>query len=212
MLRMFGRHSKSEAILAALAIICLTAACALNTGSSKLSYGGPAAVAGFPSRVGVATLVGNLTARNEATSRLSRGLVDLGFQVDARSWDLDRILRWSADGVYENIPVEIRKELEERYGLQGIFIGTLSQDKGRLIDETRLSLRLVSISTGRLIWSTNVVGDAVIGMSPTVKEMSVAAVEKALRSLQKDIYPPSKKSGQTSPAPGLQKSPPQKSD
>ena len=109
MLRMFGRHSKSEAILAALAIICLTAACALNTGSSKLSYGGPAAVAGFPSRVGVATLVGNLTARNEATSRLSRGLVDLGFQVDARSWDLDRILRWSADGVYENIPEEIRK-------------------------------------------------------------------------------------------------------
>ena len=209
---MFGRYSVGKAILAALAIFCLTAACALNTASSKLSYGNQAAGTGFPSRVGVATLVGNLTAQEEATNRLSRGLVDLGFQVVARSWDLDRVLRRSADGISENIPEEARKRLEERYGLQGIFVGILSQDKGRLIDETRLSLRLVSISTGRLIWSANVVGDAAIGLSPTVKDMSVAAVEKALRSLEKDIYPPPKKPIQASSTPGLQKSPPQKSD
>ena len=184
----------------------------MNTASSKLSYGNQAAGAGFPNRVGVATLVGNLTAQEEATNRLSRGLVDLGFQVVARSWDLDRVLRRSADGVSENIPEEVRKTLGERYGLQGIFVGILSQDKGRLIDETRLSLRLVSISTGRLIWSANVVGDAAIGLSPTVKDMSVAAVEKALRSLEKDIYPPPKKPIQASSTPGLQKSPPQKSD
>ena len=171
-----------------LAIVCVTAACALNMASSKFSYG-DGLPAGFPKRVGIATLTGNLSAHEEATDRFSRGLVDLGFQVVARSWDLDRVLRWSGDGVMENIPEPIRKELEARYGLQGIFVGILSQDKGRLVDETRLTLRLISVSTGRLIWSTNVVGDAVIGLSPTAKEMGVAAAEKALRSLEKDILP-----------------------
>ncbi len=139
--------------------------------------------------VSVATLVGNLTAQEEATNRLSRGLVDLGFQVVARSWDLDRVLHRSADGVSENIPEEIRKKLHQPYGLQGIFIGTLSQDRGHLISETRLSLRLISVATGKLIWSTNVVGDAVTGLSGAVKDMAIAAVEKALQSLEKDIYP-----------------------
>ncbi len=209
---MFGRNSASEALLVGLAIVCVTAACALNMASSKFSYG-DGLPAGFPKRVGVATLTGNLSAHEEATDRLSRGLVDLGFQVVARSWDLDRVLRWSGDGVMENIPEPIRKELEARYGLQGIFVGILSQDKGRLVDETRLTLRLISVSTGRAIWSTDVVGDAVIGLSPTAKEMGVAAAEKALRSLEKDIFPPAqKKTAQTSSTPGLQKSPPQKSD
>jgi hypothetical protein len=209
---MFVRHSKSAAILVALAIICLTAACALNRASSKLSDRDRRPVAGFPGRVGVATLVGNLTAQEEATNRFSRGLVDLGFQVVTRSSDLDRVLRRSADGVSENIPEEIRKRLEARYGLEGIFVGILSQDKGRIIDETRLSLRLLSIATGKLVWSTDVVGDAVIGLSPTVKEMAVAAVEKALQSLEKEIYPPPVKPGQASSTPGLQKTPPKKSD
>ena len=79
--------------LAVLIIACLTAACALNMASSKLSYGDRLTVAGFPKRVGVATLVGNLAARQDATNRLSRGLVDLGFQVVTSNWDVDKILR-----------------------------------------------------------------------------------------------------------------------
>ncbi len=209
---MFRGNANNGAILAALAILFLTAGCALNLAKSKFSYGDRLPVSGFPSRVGVATLVGNLSAQEEATNRLSRGLVDLGFQVITNSWELDRVLRQSrGDGVSENIPENIRKELEARYKLQAIFVGILSQDKGRLIDETSLSLRLVSIPTGRLIWSTNVVGDAVIGLSPTVKEMSVAAVEKALRSLEKDIYPPPAKPAASSTQ-GLQKNSPRKSD
>ena len=101
---MFGKNCLGKTVFAALIIACLTAACALNTASSKLSYGDRLTVAGFPKRVGVATLVGNLTAQQDATSRLSRGLIDLGFQVVTSNWDVDKILgRW-AEGVSETIP------------------------------------------------------------------------------------------------------------
>ncbi|HUJ90599.1 MAG TPA: hypothetical protein VLX12_10415 [Syntrophorhabdales bacterium] len=179
----------SKTILVALGVICLAAACALNVASSKLSYGDRLTVAGFPKRVGVATLAGNLAAQAEATDRLSRGLVDLGFQVVARSWAMDKVLRQSAEGISEKIPERIRKRLEEQYGLEGIFVGTLSQDRGNFVDETRLSLRLISVPTGNLVWSTNVVGGGVTGLDGGVNERAVSAVEKALHSLEKDVYP-----------------------
>ena len=193
-------------------IICLTAACALNMASSKLSPGDRVTVAGFPKRIGVATLAGNLAAREEATNRLSRGLVDLGFQVAARSWDVDKILRYSADGIYENVPESIRKELEGTYGLQGIFVGTLSQDRGNLISETRLSLRLISIPGGKLIWSTNVRGGGITGLSGGVQETAIAAAGKALQSLEKDLCPDPKKSNQTSSTLSSKRSQTEKSD
>lgn len=209
---MFGRSNVSKALFAVFIIACLTAACALNMASSKLSSGDRLAVAGFPKRVGVATLAGSLTAHEDATNHLSRGLVDLGFQVVARSWDVDKILRYSAEGIFENIPENIRKKLEEAYGLQGIFIGTLSQDRGNLISETRLSLRLISVSTGKLIWSTNVLGGGVTGLSGGVKETATAAVGKALQSLEKDLYPAPKKPNQKPSTLTLKKSQSEKLD
>jgi hypothetical protein len=203
-MRMFGRYSVSKTILVALAFICLAAACALNVASSKLSPGDRASVVAFPKRVGVATLVGNVAAQVEATDRLSRGLVDLGFQVVTRNWDMDKALRRSAEGVSETIPEQIRKRLEERYGLEGVFVGTLSQDRGNFVDETRLSLRLISVPTGKLVWSTNVVGGGVTGLDGGVNERAVSAVEKALHSLEKDVYSDPKANpkgkGQTSSA------------
>ena len=105
---MFGKNCLGKTVFAALVIACLTAACALNT-ASQLSYGDRLTAAGFPKRIGVATLVGNLTAQQDATSRLSRGLIDLGFQVVTVNWDVDRILgRW-AEGASETIPVLLAK-------------------------------------------------------------------------------------------------------
>ncbi len=185
---MSGKNCVGGTVLAIFIIACLTAACALNMASSKLSNGDRLPVVGFPKRVGVATLVGNLTAQQEATNRLSRGLIDLGFQVVTNNWDVDKILGHWAEGVVETIPEPARRKLEERYGLQGIFVGTLSQDKGSVVNETRLSLRFISVPTGKLVWSANVVGGGVAGLSGGVKDTALAAVQKALASLEKDLY------------------------
>jgi hypothetical protein len=139
--------------------------------------------------VGVATLVGNLTAQEEATDHLCRGLVDLGLQVVASNWDIDKVLLRSTEGLSEKMPESLRKRLEETYGLQGIFVGTLSQERVPLINEVRLTLRLISIPDGKLLWSANVLGRGVTGLSGGVKEMAVGAVEKALESLKNDLYP-----------------------
>jgi hypothetical protein len=195
MLQMSGKNWLGGTVFAVF-IGCLTAACALNMASSKLSHGDRLPVAGFPKRIGVATIVGNLTAQQDATSRLSRGLIDLGFQVVTNNWNVDRILGQWAEGVSETIPETIRRRLEERYGLEGLFVGTLSQDKGNIVNETRLSLRLIDVPTGKLVWSANVLGRGVAGLSGGVKDTAVAAVEKALHSLEKDIYPNPKENKQ----------------
>ena len=204
-------RSVSRALLALLLVISLTAACALNRASSKLSYVGAPAIASFPKRVGVATLVGNLTAQEEATDHLCRGLVDLGLQVVARNWDIDKVLRRSTEGLSETMPESLRKRLEETYGLQGIFVGTLSQERVPLINEVRLTLRLISIPDGKLLWSANVLGRGVTRFSG-VKEMAVGAVEKALESLKNDLYPDPGGSSLASSKPGMKKSGSEKSD
>jgi hypothetical protein len=175
-------------LFAASIIACLTTACSLNVASSKLSSGDHVPLAGFPERVGVATIGGNLAARQDATSRLARGLVDLGFKVVANNWDVDKILGKGANGIDETIPEAIRRGLEERYGIKGLFVGELLQDKGSIVNETRLSLRFISVPTGKLIWSANVLGGGVRDLSGGVNVRAVSAVEKALNALKKDIY------------------------
>jgi hypothetical protein len=200
-LQMSGKNWLGGTALAIFIMACLTAACALNMASSKLSYVDRVTVAGFPKRVGVATLVGNLAAQQDATSRLSRGLIDLGFQVVTNNWNVDNILGQWAEGVSETIPAGTRKQLEEAYGLQGVFVGILSQDKGNIVNETRLSLRLIDVPTGKLVWSANVRGGGVAGLSGSVNDRAVGAVEKALHSLEKDIYPDPKKTKQMNSQP-----------
>ena len=185
---MSGKSWLGGAAFAIFVIACLIEACALNMASSKLSSGDRVPVAGFPRRIGVATLVGNLAAQQDATARLSRGLIDLGFQVVTNNWNVDRTLGQWAEGVFETIPETVRRRLEEQYGLEGIFVGILSQDKGNIVNETRLSLKLIDVPTGKAIWSANVLGGGVAGLSGGVNDTALAAVDKALHSLEKDIY------------------------
>ncbi len=187
--------------LVVLIVVAVSAACALNVASSKLSSVDRAPGPEFPKRVGVATIIGNLAAGQGATDRLSRGLVDLGFKVVGNNWDIDRILGDWAAGVDESIPEVTRVALQAQYGLEGIFVGILSQDKGNLLDETRLYLKLMSLPTGRLVWSVNIHGGGVTNLHGGVQHTAVSAVEKALRSLEKDLYtdpPPSKKAASPS--------------
>lgn len=178
----------SKAILIAFIIVCLTAACALNMASSKLSYGDRAVVKGFPRRVAVATVVGAPAVGADATARLSRGLVDLGFDVIRSGADVDRLLsRWGY-GVSDAISAETRKRLHETYGLEGLFVGFLSPDKGQALTETQLSLRLISIPTGNLVWSANVLSQEVTPFWGGMRNTAVVLAEKALEALEKDLY------------------------
>jgi len=190
-----------EKLLIGLTIACLTAACALNVASSKLSYGDRPAVVELPRRVGVATIVGNLAAQQDATARFSSGLVDMGFHVVATNWDMDKVLgRWSA-GIDDALPEFTRRRLAELYGLEGIFVGSLSQDKGNFVDETRLSLRLISVPSGTVVWSADVHGGGVSGLDGGVKDRAISAVKKALRSLEKEMYANPKPVDQTDKKP-----------
>ncbi|HVN24012.1 MAG TPA: hypothetical protein VMT71_08565 [Syntrophorhabdales bacterium] len=166
----------------------ITAACALNMASSKLADKDRIWVSGFPKRVGVATIVGNLSAGQNATDRLSRGLVDMGFHVVTINWDVDKMLGQWGRGVDESLPETTRRRLQERYGLEGLFVGMLSQDKGNFINDTRLSLRLIGVPDGKLVWSVDVKGESPANLGGGVKDTAVSAVEKALQSLQKDVY------------------------
>ena len=187
----------SKAVVIAFIIVCLTAACALNMASSKLSYGDRAPAKGFPKRVAVASIVGNPPTGADATARLAQGLVDLGFDVVMGGADVDRILRQRGYGVSETISEDSRKKLQETYRLEGLFVGALSPDKQPLLIETRLSLKLISLSTGSLVWSANVLSQEIPGLSGGLKKTAVTLAEKALEALEKDLYQEPKKSAET---------------
>lgn len=184
----------SKVVCIALVIACLTAACALNTASSKLSYGDRVAVQGFPKRVAVATIQGNPPTGYDVTARLAQGLIDLGFDVAMTGIDVDRILRQRGSGVSETVTEEAKKKLQEAYKVEGLLVGTMSPEKETLLLETRLSLRLVAIPSGNLVWSANVTSQEIPRLSAGMKATGVALAEKALEALQKDLYPEPKKS------------------
>jgi hypothetical protein len=182
------RDVVSKAIVIAFIMVCLTAACALNMASSKLSYGDRVAVKGFPKRVAVATILGNPPTGFDATARLARGLVDLGFDVVMSGVDVDRILQQRGYGVSETIPEDSRRKLQETYRIDGLFVGVLSPDKQALHIETRFSLRLIGLPTGSLVWSANVLSAEVVGLSGGLRKTAVTLAEKALEALEKDLY------------------------
>ena len=206
------RDVVSKAVVIAFIILCLTAACALNMASSKLSYGDRAMVKGFPKRVAVATVVGAPPVGADATARLAQGLVDLGFDVVRSGADVDRVLRQWGYGISDSISADARKRLHETYGLEGLFVGFLSPDKGQVLAETQLSLRLISIPTGSLVWSANVLSQEIQGFSWGLKKTAVTLAEKALEALEKDLYQEPTKSAQTTASPTLKKDQPEGSN
>ena len=195
----------SKAVLIAFIIVCLTAACALNMASSKLSYGDRAAVTWFPKRVAVATVVGAPPVGADATARLSRGLVDLGFDVVRSGADVDRVLRQWGYGISDSISADTRKRLHETYGLEGLFVGFLSPDKGQVLAETQLSLRLISIPSGNLVWSANVLSQEATPFWGGMRNTATMLAEKALEALEKDLYQEQTKSAQAPASPTLKK-------
>ena len=173
-------------------LACLTAACGLNMSSSKVSYGVRDLPPGVPKKVAVTTLTGNLTTQSDATDRFSRGLVDLQFEVVVPPAEVDRAMARSGEGISESIPEGTRKRLQETYGLQGIFLGTLSQERGPLTIDTRLTVKFVSLTTGQLIWSTNVLRQEVTGVSSGLQNAAISAVQEALTKLEQDLRQPPK--------------------
>jgi len=83
--------------------------------------------------------------------------------------------------------------LQETYGLQGIFLGTISHERGPFTIDTRLTVKFLSLSTGQLIWSTNVLGQEVTGISGGIQRAAVLAAQEALAKLEQDLFQPPKK-------------------
>ncbi len=187
----------SKVVCIALVVACLTAACALNMASSKLSCGDRVPVQGFPRRVAVATIQGNPPTGYDVTARLAQGLVDLGFDVVMTGIDVDRILRQRGSGVSESITDEARRKLQETYKVDGLLTGTMMPDKEHVLLETRLSLRLVAVPSGNLVWSANILSQEIPRLSLGMKATGIALAEKALEALQKDLYPEGKKTAGT---------------
>ncbi len=203
------RKTVGQSLIAGLAVCCITAACALNTASSKFSTGDRLTLQGFPKRVAVGTIVGSPPEGTDATARLSRGLVDLGFDVVMSGGYLDRIVRSWGYAVSEAIPADARKKLHETYKLDGLFVGSLSPDKGMMLVDTQMSLRLVSLPSGTLVWSTNVGSDEFVPFWSGTRNSAIMLTEKALKALEKDLHQEPTKAGQQ-PAPSIVKSGPSK--
>jgi hypothetical protein len=144
----------------------------------------------------VATIQGNPPTGYDVTARLAQGLVDLGFDVVMTGIDVDRLLRQRGSGVSETVTEEARKKLQETYKVEGLLVGTMMPDKELVLLETRLSLRLVAIPSGKLVWSANVLGQEIPRLSLGMKATGVALAEKALEALQKDLYPEPKKTAE----------------
>ncbi len=198
------RKTAAKPIIIVLVLCCITAACALNTASSKFSTGDRLTLQGFPKRVAVGTIVGSPPEGKDATTRLARGLVDLGFDVVMSGGYLDRIVRSWGYAVTEAIPADARKKLYETYKLEGLFVGSLSPDKGMLFVDTQLSLRLVSLPSGTLLWSTNASSDEFVPYWAGTKSSAMMLTEKALKALEKDLYQEPARTGQQ-PAPSTAK-------
>lgn len=176
-----------------LILACFTAACGLNMTSSKLSYGVRELPPGIPKKVAVCTFSGSPTTQPDATDRFARGLVDLQFDVVIPPAEADKIVGRLGEGISETMPESTRKRLQETYGLQGIFLGTVSHERGPLTIDTRLTVKFVSLATGQLIWSTNVLRQEVTGLSSGIQNAAVLAVQEALAKLEQGLLQPAKK-------------------
>jgi len=167
-------------------LACLTAACGLNMSRQRFRTGSRSA-AGGAKEGGGNDVNGEPHDPVGCHGSFLAGLVDLQFEVV--------VPRPRSTGPWHVPGRHIRKhtgghpqEIAGNYGLQGIFLGTLSQERGPLTIDTRLTVKFVSLTTGQLIWSTNVLRQEVTGVSSGLQNAAFSAVQEASPSSNKTCF------------------------
>ena len=107
---------------------------------------------GIPKRIGVSLFWGKSPINIQATDQFSAGLVALGFDVVERA-HIAKVFNELEIQFTGAIDEKMRKELGRQYGLEAIFVGSVTGESSPMWVDSHLNVKLVDIETGRVIWS-----------------------------------------------------------
>ena len=142
---------------------------------------------GIPKKVGVSVFSWDFPSTIQSTDQFSAGLITLGFEVVERQ-HFDKII--SELNLQETglITERTRKELGEQIGLEGVFVGSILGEVSPVSIDTHLTIKLVDVLTGRIIWSVTTRDPRVIAWSADVRSSVVHTTNQALKMLEQDLH------------------------
>ena len=141
---------------------------------------------GVPIRVGVILFKGDRAIRLQATDSFQSGLVPLGFQVVERS-QIEAVLNELGFQQTDLVDPHTREHLGQVLGIGGVFLGSITGESRPNWIDTHLSVRLVSVKTGQILWAVEAHDPRILTFSVDVKTSAVHTVREALRLLQRDL-------------------------
>lgn len=173
-------------------LFCFGAAsCVRNQASSGfvLKRGNDILPPGVPRRVGVALFEGEEPINRQATDQFAAGLLKLGFDVIERS-SLQTVIDEMEISSSDLFSKETRTELGKQLALEAVFTGSITGSETLGWSDTHLSVKLVDVETGRIIWAATADDPRIFGRRRGVadaKSSAVYSVKHALDLLKGDI-------------------------
>ena len=142
---------------------------------------------GVPARVGVALFAGKEPLNQHATDQFSAGLLELGFTVIERN-HFQSVLDEQNISNTAYFSEETKTELGNQLGLEALFVGSITDEKKLLKSETYLNVKLVEISTGKVLWAATAKDPRLFGKRLSDLGTSLShTVAEALKLLKKDL-------------------------
>jgi TolB-like protein len=147
---------------------------------------GPPLPPGIPKRVAVAPFSGDSRIAERAAEQFATGLIRFGFDVVQRR-DLEPVLADLDAPHGELLDDRARDDLAHELGIQGLFVGRVSGESGAIDVDTRLTVKLVDLKSGRTVWAADAEDPRRLPLSTDVRRSMVHTVDRALDMLEGDI-------------------------
>jgi hypothetical protein len=165
-----------------LAVLCISS-CVSRT-KSHFSYGDRSIPPYFPTKVAVQFCGTDPSVRFDLLDALTERLKSAG--IDGVKTETPNTMEGFCGGTAP-LPHALRQDLRDHMGIQGLFVGTLTQRRSMLRLFTTLELKLIGNPSARMIWVTNVRTDELAAFA-NIKTSAEKMAELAVESLKKDLF------------------------
>ena len=173
--------------------ICLAFLCGCATGKSHISAN-ISEEEKMPERVGVFPFSGTQPYSGHATDLFSMGLLSIPqFKEVVERNKISEVMReldfQHSGAVDEKTVMKLGKQL----GLDAMFVGNLVPHKETIQRvtahwiNTKVTVKLISVETGVILWGCNARDDRVISLTGDLSTSAEVAVKNALRMLKRDL-------------------------
>ena len=142
----------------------------------------------FPERVGVFPFTGQEPYARQATDLFSMGLISIPyFQEVVERNKIGQVLQELGYQYSGFVDEKTITELGKHLGLDAIFTGNVVPHSDMLFFNSRITIKLIDVKTGIILWGCNAQDERLFGMVNDVSISTEQAIKNALRDLKKDL-------------------------